>query len=403
MLANFDFLYQEKKMTTANRKITASSIHNGKRFLPQGTCIEVAPDGTIVSIHPKELNEKVEHFEGIITPGFVNTHCHLELAHLKNVVPEGTGLIPFLQAIPARRNDFTDTQKSTARLHAYYEMIQNGIVAVGDIANTTETLDIRVLGGMHFHTFVECIGFTAAAATSRLAYSVEVKNCFATQKVKGKILHQSVIPHAPYSVSGALFQLINELNPEGILSIHNQESKAEDEFYQDKTGAVRDLLAGLGVDDAFFQPTGKSSLQSYLPWLSATHRVMLVHNTFTSADDAAFANQHIQDLFWCLCPNANLYIEGVLPDVAMLSKHSENICIGTDSLASNHQLSVLAELIALKQHFEFLDWETLLCWGTMNGARALGMDETIGSIEVGKKPGIIQIPDLEKDAVVRIL
>ncbi len=388
---------------TQNRLLTATRIHNGHGWMPAESCIEVAEDGIIIAIHPENTGGKAEHFDGILVPGFVNAHCHLELSHLKDLVPEGTGLIPFLQAIPVQRNNFTDEQKKAARIDAYHELLRNGIVAVGDIANSNETLDVRLLDGLHLHTFVECIGFTEAFAPARLAYSVEVMDAFAAQKANEKLLRQSVIPHAPYSVSGALFRLINELDPDSLISIHNQESPAEDAYYQSKTGDVRKLLLGLGIDDAFFVPTGKSSLQSYLPYFSAMHPLILVHNTCTTEEDIRFTQSRSNKIFWCLCPNANQYIEQALPDVKMLLEHGAEICIGTDSLASNHQLSVLDELHVLKQAFPFLNWEDLLRWGTLNGARALRMNNRIGSIEPGKQPGILYLENTESKRVMRIL
>jgi cytosine/adenosine deaminase-related metal-dependent hydrolase len=253
------------------------------------------------------------------------------------------------------------------------------------------------------HTFVECIGFTEAFAQARLDYSVGVLNEFTKQRNEYVNLNQSIIPHAPYSVSGPLFKLINEHAPQSLISIHNQESPSEDEYYLFKTGDVKKLLSRLGVNDDFFQPTGKSSLQSYLPYFSADHPLILVHNTCTSVSDISFAQKGGRKIFWCLCPNANQYIEQALPDVALLRAQAKNICIGTDSLASNHELSVLGELQTLKRHFPFLEWEELLRWGTLNGAEALQMNEAIGSFETGKKPGIIQLKNLEEGTAQRII
>lgn len=386
-----------------NRLLTASRIHNGYGWLPVGSCVEVTEEGTVLAIHARDSTGRAAYFDGILAPGFVNVHCHLELSHLKGLVPEGTGLIPFLQAIPAQRNNFTDKQKQAARLEAYNELLRNGVVAVGDIANSNETLDVRLLNGLHIHTFVECIGFTEAFAAARMAYAAGVLAEFKAQEEGENILRQSLIPHAPYSVSGALFRLIDRLEPASLISIHNQESPVEDEYYRTKTGDVRTLLGGLGIEDGFFAPTGKSSLQSYLPYFSSTHPLILVHNTCTTADDVAFAQNRGNEFFWCLCPNANLYIEQSLPDVEMLLDQSAQICIGTDSLASNHQLSVLDELHVLKSAFTFLDWEELLRWGTLNGARALGMQGLLGSIEPGKKPGILHLDAADKKLVQRII
>jgi len=375
--------------------ITAKQIHNGHQWLPEGSVIDVSETGQIKAIYDHSLNDEAFFYEGILIPGFVNVHCHLELSHMKGAIPELTGLIPFLQTIPRHRNDFTEEFKKDARHAAIHEMLNNGIVAVGDIANTTESSDLRYLDLMHFHTFVEAIGFSETNVQKLFSRSLHVFSEFAAQERGEKTLQQSIVPHAPYSVSHSLFRMIDAHKKEAIISIHNQESKAEDEYYFIKHGPVNKLLHGLGIDDSFFKPSGKSSLQTYLEWLSPSHPFIFIHNTFTKRNDVEVAQSYLKNVFWCFCPNANMYIEHQLPDVEMFLQQHAAICIGTDSLASNHQLSVLAELQTLKKHFPFLDWERMLQWGTYNGAQALQMGDILGSIEPGKKPGIIQIKNLE--------
>ncbi len=379
--------------------VTADQIHNGHGWLPPGTVIEVDDDGTILAISQTPQPNAV-HYNGLLAPGFVNVHCHLELSHMKGLVPEHTGLIPFLKTIPKHRNDFTEEQKKAARYEAYSELVRNGVVAVGDIANTADTLDIRGLNQLHYYTFVESIGFTEAFAQRAFDYATATYNTFASQP--GAHLKQAIIPHAPYSVSSALFRLIDAHRGDAVVSIHNQESEEENKFYTHKEGHVRDLLSTLGVDDSFFRPSGRTSLQSYLEWLSATHPFIFVHNTYTRRDDVQFAHSRLGEVYWCLCPNANLYIENTLPDIDMFVSEGAKICIGTDSLASNHQLSVLAELSAIHSRYPHIGWEALLGWGTSNGARALGFDD-IGTIEVGKKPGILQITGLDQEPIVKRL
>src|SRR5690606_17785083 len=101
--------------------------------------------------------------------------------------------------------------------------------------------------------------------------------------------------------------------PSGIIAIHNQESAAENEYYRAKTGAIKDLLNNLGIDDDFFTPSGKSSLLTYTDWLAPTHSCIFVHNTFTTTAELYYAKSRFPQAFWCLCPNANLYIENQLP------------------------------------------------------------------------------------------
>jgi cytosine/adenosine deaminase-related metal-dependent hydrolase len=100
---------------------------------------------------------------------------------------------------------------------------------------------------------------------------------------------------------------------------------------------------------------------------------------------AAFNRQ----TFYCLCPNANLYISNVLPDIHLLMKEQCNIVLGTDSLASNHQLSIAEEIKTIQNNFPGISLETMLQWATINGARALQMDDTLGSFEKGKQPGVL--------------
>ncbi len=375
------------------RFLTADKIHDGNNWLPYGTVIEVSDKGEIVSI--KNVSQKdAEYFEGILAPGFVNVHCHLELSHMKDVIPEHTGLIPFLRTIPAHRNDFNAEQKKAARHAAYEELIRNGVVAVGDIANTSETIDLRARKQIHFQTFVEAIGFTEANALKCFDFALHTHNEYSKQQLDQPILKQSIVPHAPYSVSAKLFAYISTHIGSNVISIHNQESKEENEFYESRQGGVCELLAGLGINYNEFMPTGKSSLQSYGEWLLPACSLILVHNTFTSREDVLYAKNRFADTHWCLCPNANLYIENKLPDICLLYNENVNVCIGTDSLASNHQLSILAELVTIKKAYPEFSWEILLKWGTKNGAEALKMNETLGTIAIGKTPGILQIKNL---------
>lgn len=375
--------------------LSATQIHDGYKFLPKGTVLETFADGSIKAIHYQLPKGNIVHYEGIICPGLVNAHCHLELSHLKGKMPEHTGLIPFLQKVPIHRNEFTEEQMYAARHEAYHSLINNGVVAIGDIANIAQTLDIRALDGLHIHSFIEAIGFTPQRAKQAFDATKKVYDRFAKQPKQKKILKQSIVPHAPYSVAQELFALINHHLPNDIISIHNQESIDENEFYQAKQGKVIDLLDGFHIDHSGFEPSGKNSLPTYGEWIDNTHPIILVHNTASQKEDVAYALAQFPKISFCLCPNANLYIENKLPDVNMLLSLEANICIGTDSLASNHKLSIVEELITLHKHFNY-SWEVLLQWATINGAKALQMDDVIGSFEVGKSPGIIHLK--EQDA-----
>ncbi len=374
--------------------ITAQKIHDGNGWLPEGTTLEIHNDGTIEALLDSPVDDTI-FFDGILCPGFVNVHCHLELSHMRGVAAEGAGLMDFLRNIPQHRNSFSDQEKKEARHEAFETMIANGIVAVGDIANTTDTTDLRAQDRMHFQTFVEALGFNAAGAHRAFDYATNTWNEFAAQKHGRHKLRQAIVPHAPYSVSSTLFRMIDAHQPGVVMSIHNQESEEENKFYARKEGKVRELLHLLGIDDGHFTPTGRPSLESYLQWLSKKRPYIFVHNTYSNIEDINCARSHTGEAHWCLCPNANMYIERRLPDITTFIDAQANICIGTDSLASNHGLSILSELQTINEHYPHIGWETLLRWGTLNGAKALQMEDVVGSFTEGKKPGVVHITNPE--------
>jgi cytosine/adenosine deaminase-related metal-dependent hydrolase len=102
-------------------------------------------------------------------------------------------------------------------------------------------------------------------------------------------------------------------------------------------------------------------------------------------DDRQLQSGHC---YWVTCPNANLYIENMLPNYRNFLDTNARVCIGTDSLTSNWQLSVLEEMKTISKFQSYVPFETILRWATLNGAEALGFDDEFGSFETGKKPGI---------------
>ncbi|WP_256003566.1 MULTISPECIES: amidohydrolase family protein [Pedobacter] len=336
-----------------------------------------------------------KHYDGLLVPGFVNTHCHLELSSLRGKIDKHTGLPEFVQAVMKMRTA-DEYALDAAMRRADKEMLENGIVAVGDISNTPVSKMIKRGSLIWYHTFLETMGFNPDVAGKVLERAMESKAKFAPLSV-------SLSPHAPYSVSQPLFERLKEVveQEDTFLSIHNQETADENAFFESKQGAFLSLYESLGLNIDFYKPTGRSSLRSYLPMLPPNQRVLLVHNTFTSRSDVQFARAMHRNLFWCLCPNANLYIENRLPDVQMLREEGLTITLGTDSLASNESLSIFAEMVTLQKHFG-VPVEELLVWATWNGARFLGVDDRYGCLEVGKRPGINLLQFEESDGRVML-
>ncbi len=386
------------------RYITADQIHNGKEWLSANTVLEIDDAHIIRGIHQLgDLDkEKIEYFEGILCPGFINTHGHIELAHFESKIEEGNGLIKFVSAINQLRNTFTPEEKENAIASAILRMKSNGIVAVGDIVNGTDSLKHWKNADLHLHTFVEALGFTNEFAQTRFEYAQNIYSQFGNQGSKNNfyIRKQSIVPHAPYSISPKLFELISKFSKHKIISIHNQELEAENEFYQFKTGPILDFHKQLNIDNSFFEISGKTSLQTYLPFVTHAESLILVHNTYTKQDDLDYLKEINSSAFLCLCPNANWHIERTLPDIDLFMKYDFPICLGTDSLASNHDLNILSEIQKIQEFFPHIPLGVLLKWATWNGAKALRMDELLGSFEVGKKPGIVHIHEGKSNIII---
>jgi len=467
----------------------------------KGSVLVTKDDGTVEAILPPAnagdgddagTADDVEAFSGLLTPGFVNCHCHLELSHMKGLLPEKTGMVDFLLAVIRGRNASSGTGRGTpsekdldlireAIAGAENSMLHNGIVAVGDICNTSLTLQQKGEGRMYYHNFIETMGFIEQTASDRYNAALQVFQDFAGAYTL-PIAANSLVPHAPYSVSPRLFRLIADFPGNQLMTIHNQESQAENLFFKTGQGDFLRLYQALGLDVSFFQGTGKRSLASYLPHFYRNQTLLLVHNVDTREEDLEWLRQwgdgyegsgrgdsgeggrmgrggssgdvregsgrmsgpegggwtererggdysgiqgrdrgvigggnvggvrgedygsiqgrnvggvRAKDLRWCLCPNANLYIGGQLPDVDLLMRYDCSIVLGTDSLASNHQLDLLEEMKTLQQHFGHLSTATLLQWATYNGAEALQLERVLGEFAPGKQPGVVLVGGME--------
>lgn len=360
-------------------------MFTGTEMLDENFVLITKADGSIETIvKADEAGEDVQELNGTLCPGFINTHCHLELSHMKGLIAEHTGLVDFVLQVVTQRH-FPEDEILAAIEKAENEMLTAGIVAVGDICNNTLTVPQKRLQRLHYHDFIEVSGWNPLIADIRMERSLAHYRAFQQAFPE----HSSLVPHAPYSVSNELWGLMQPYFTKQLLTIHNQETKAENELFQNGTGDFVRLYETMRINNPSFKAAGTNSLPAYFHQMQKGKHVILVHNSFTCQEDIDFVLQTNIPVSFCLCPNANLYIENTLPPVDLLLQNNLNICIGTDSLASNHQLSVLEEIKTLQLHFPHVSPTTLLQAATLNGAKALGMDDVLGSFEKGKKPGVL--------------
>jgi cytosine/adenosine deaminase-related metal-dependent hydrolase len=372
--------------------ITSAPIKNG--------FVLVDDDGVITSVSSKPLptaNCQLHTYRGILIPGFINAHCHLELSYLKNQIAQGSGLTGFVKEILAIRNNYSLETILQAIEVAEKEMFDNGIVAVADIANDDYTFVKKAASKIYFHTLLEAFDIVKSRAESVFENCINLSEKL--KQIAPDNSNYSIVPHAPYTVTPTLFELLETFAgiSHSIQSMHNQECLAEAELFINKSGVMYDFFNAAGTAMQQFEATGKNSLQSVLPLLNPDCKTLLVHNTFTSKEDIAFAEALHKKLYWCFCPNANLYIENALPPFQNFVDANVKCCVGTDSYASNWSLNILDELKTISKHEPSIPLQTLLTWATQNGAEYLGIEKTFGSMEAGKKPGLnlIENVDLE--------
>lgn len=372
-----DFIYPVSQNPIANGLVHTNDT---------GEIIKVYTESESLSIEPSQI----KYHKGIIIPGFVNAHCHLELSHLYHKMPEHTGLIGFIKQLQTIRNQAIE-QIEEACINWQQIMLENGIVAVGDICNGSNSLKAKQKGLLHYHNFIELFSFNPSKANDSLLHGQSLLKQFNQINTVqfNKFFTASISPHAPYSTSLELVQLITNLPNENHLPlfIHNQESAAELEMYKYASGDFIEMLHSFGISTEHWKTKPAGSMLTIAQLLQKNTKMLWVHNTFTSSDELKAVVQLIPDSYFCLCPNANLFIENKLPDFNIFRPYTNQVCLGTDSLASNHNLSIISEMQSIQANAN-IDFETLLQWATMNGAKALGLEQTIGSIEPGKKPGL---------------
>ncbi len=377
------------------RKIGAHYIINpGEKPIRNGV-IELDKDNHILSIrqtssHTEESN--LEFYNGVLIPGLVNVHTHMELSHLKNKITPGKGISSFVNEIVHNRDKH---QINTAIISSELaKMYRAGTQAIGDISNTNFTIEAKLKSAIISHTFVELFGLH-----SEYSHKIWQKGIELNEEFKNAGLVASLTAHAPYSVSRELWQLFKaNTHQQNIpFSIHHMESREEEVFMRNHSGPMAERFKSMGIDKSYF-PQPKMDSTSWLSEHLPTHRnIILVHNTFCKIDPLIqlIENHPDKKFFFGICPNSNRYIENEVPETILQNRNRLTVCLGTDSLASTHSLLIWDEIKSLALDFPKITIEEYVEMACINGARALGLDSSIGDFQKGKKPGVVLIEGLD--------
>lgn len=333
--------------------------------------------GRILAVEQWESLDRLhstEFYAGALCAGFVNAHCHIELSYLRGAIPRGTGFGGFARAIGQVRGGFSAEERARALVAADAWMWQVGVAAVADIVNGATSFEMKRRSPIRYRSFAELFG---------LRSNVE--------SVEELLQHPqtTITPHSTYSLQDGPFRLSAAMAAGAPLSIHFMESEDEQALF-DGSGSLAAWYERMGWQCDFLHYG--SPARRLTESLEREQRLLLIHACCVGEAELQLLNDHfINPIAWVLCPRSNDYISSLRPPMELLRSWGAMICVGTDSLASNESLSIVEEL----KCFVGVPLKECLAWATINGARALGLEAELGSVEVGKCPGIVLLEGLD--------
>jgi cytosine/adenosine deaminase-related metal-dependent hydrolase len=320
-----------------------------------------------------------------LVPGFVNAHTHLDLSGLRGRCPPTPDLPAWLGAVRAARHAQTPEQVERAIADGIAESLRFGTTLVGDIAANGTSWPLLRASPLRAVVFYELLGLTA----DRAERAWELADAWLDDREPGESCRPGLSPHAPYSVRDDLFTRVARLaRVEGIpVAIHLAESAAELELLRDHGGPFRRFLEALNVWDPSGLVGGPAAI---IDRFRGDNPVALVHANYLTADTPIAANQTV-----VYCPRTHAAFGHTPHPFRAWLDRGVPVALGTDSLASNPDLDLLAEARFVHERDPDLPGDVLLRMLTLHGATALGWADHLGSLTPAKYADIVvlRLPD----------
>ena len=334
-------------------------------------------NGLIRAVHTERPREKtIDHGPGVLMPPLVNAHLHLELSALKNHLPFDRGFKFWVKMLLEKREALGKEKLIKQARNSIQDLLQSGTLYIGDISTlgiAGPLIKDSELKGVCFHEFLG----------SDIPDVLILKN---------ESVSFSAAGHAPHTSSPQLlFALKKHAASKNLpFSIHLAESEDESEFIRDKKGAWADFLTARGIDFSSWN-IGLKTPVSYVYDLglldSSTLAVHLLNVNKKDMDLLARSKTKV-----CVCPRSNWNLHKKLPDIEMMIQKGMQPALGTDSLASCDSLNIFDEMAFVHKNYPKLDPAAIVAMGTINGARALGVEHMTGTLSKGKKAQFLYLP-----------
>ena len=366
--------------------IRAAWVFTGDR-LERGGAIRIV-GGRVAEVLECATGDEVDldFPDGLVHPGLVNAHCHLDLTNLAGRVPAGNSFVDWLGRVRATRLDSDDDSLVAASRAGLAELTASGVTAVIDFSHASASLEAftdRPIRGLLLR---ELLGFTEARARPALR---EAQTWLAARQDLGQ-LGFGLAPHAPYSASGDLIRSAKALcGTTRPVSIHVAEDPAESTFLKDGSGPYREFLLSLGLSLDEYTPSGRSPI-GYLDWLGALdEQTLLIHANTVDGDDIERIRRSGAAVVFC--PGTHAFFGRPQHRLPELLEAGVPVGLGTDSSASNSELSVASEMRAVRRSFPERRYPRLssaVIWGLGTGVWLRRFLPAVGRLEAGDRADV---------------
>lgn len=337
----------------------------------------------IVAVEPRgRRSADLDLGEAAILPGFVNAHTHLDLSGLRGQCPPSSDFTAWLRQVIAHRRATAPEQIEADIRAGLAESLRHGTTLLGDISAGGCSWDVLVDAPIRSVVFYELIGLTQERGAAALEAALDWLMVDPTTRT----CRPGLSPHAPYSVRRELFRGAALLASQMQCStaVHLAESVDELELLQNRCGSFVPFLKDLGVWDAQDLATSTDEVMQCCGW---GPNKLFIHGNYLSPSACIPRNSTI-----VYCPRTHTAFAHTPHPFQQFLERGVRVALGTDSLASNPDLSILAEIRHLHRHYPDVSGEMLLRMATLSGAEALGWANESGSLETGKSADLVVVP-----------